>query len=135
VFASQCADCEFESSVYEYAYNDIKHLFGKNYCKATSSNLDSSILRGCHTVTFMPCDSQGRGDVTVNWLYTSRKKLNIAISDTFKYALRVFACSQKFYGCFEVDAFTSARLYLEERQVFCSMPIGFYTEANVIISQ
>ena len=114
VFASQCADREFESSVYEYAYNDIKHLFGKNYCKATSSNLDASVVRGCHTVTFMPCDSQGRGDVSVNWQDASRQKLNIAISDTFKYALRVFACSQKFYGCFEVDAFTSARLYLEE---------------------
>ncbi len=79
VFASQCADREFESSVYGHAYNDIKHLFGKNYFKATISNHDASVLRGCHTVTFMPCDSQGRGSVTVNGLDTSRKKLNIAI--------------------------------------------------------
>lgn len=44
VFASQCADQQFESSVYERAYNDIKHFFGENYSKANSSEGHTLIM-------------------------------------------------------------------------------------------
>ena len=46
----------------------------------------------------------------------------MAINDTFKYALKSYACSHKYYDSFQVRAYTSARLLLEKY----STPILFY---------
>ncbi len=52
VFASQCADREYESTVYNHAYNDIKHLLGAE--KKIEANVDtiSPLYCGQHLVTF-----------------------------------------------------------------------------------
>ncbi len=46
----------------------------------------------------------------------------MAINDTFKFAVKSFACSQNYYDSFQVTAYTSACLLLEKY----STPVLFY---------
>ena len=48
----------------------------------------------------------------------------MAINDTFKYAVKSFACSHKYYDSFQVRAYTSTRLLLEKY----STPVLFYAK-------
>ena len=63
---------EFETQVYDYAYNDAKHYFGKNYQSQLNIDNDSSTLRGLYTVLFDQCDSCGHGDVHIRWGHKTR---------------------------------------------------------------
>ncbi len=77
VFASQCADREYESTVYTHAYNDIKHLLGAE--KKIEANVDtiSPLYRGQHIVTFLHGNVFGGDTVTVQW--KDRPKKNSAL--------------------------------------------------------
>jgi hypothetical protein len=114
VFASQCADREYESTVYNHAYNDVKHLLGAE--KKIVANVDtiSPLYHGQHLVTFAHGIVFGGDTVTVQWKDKTREKVSMAINNTFKYAVKSFACSQKYYDSFQVTAYTSARLLLEK---------------------
>ena len=48
VFSSQCSDREYESTVYNHAYNDVKHILGAE--KKIAANVDtiSPLYRGQH---------------------------------------------------------------------------------------
>ena len=46
VFASQCADREFESFVFEYAYNDIAELLGEGYDRLDNPSADIVLIKG-----------------------------------------------------------------------------------------
>ena len=123
VFASQCADREYESNVYTHAYNDIKHLLGGAET-TNAANVDriSPLYRGQHLVTFATGNVFGGDSVSVQWKDKTRNKVGIAISNTSKYAVKTFACSQTYYDSFQVTAYTSARLLLEKYLT----PVLFY---------
>lgn len=50
VFAHQCANHEFETQVYDYAHNDIKHCFGHNYERKVNTENDKTSFQGLYTV-------------------------------------------------------------------------------------
>ena len=114
VFASQCADREYESKVYNHAYNDVKHLLCAE--KKNEANVDtiSPFYRGRHIVTFAHGNVFGGDTVTVQWTDKTKEKFSMAINDTFKFAVKSYACSHKYYDSFQVNAYTSARLRLKE---------------------
>jgi hypothetical protein len=108
VFASQCADREYESTVYNHAFSDIKHLLGAK--KKIEDNVDtfSTLYRGQHMVTFSNGNVFGGDTGLVQWKDKTREEVSMAINDTFKYAVKSFACSHKYYDSFQVRAYTSA---------------------------
>ena len=122
VFASQCADREYESTVYNHAYNDVKHLLCAE--KKIEANVDtiSPFFRGQHIVTFAHGNVFGGDTVTVQWTDKTKEKFSMAINDTFKFAVKSYACSHKYYDSFQVKAYTSARLQLENYLT----PVLFY---------
>ncbi len=122
VFASQCADREYESTVYNHVYNDIKHLPGTE--KKSVENVDtiSPLYCGQHLVTFANGNVFGGDTVLVQWKDKTREKVTMAINDTFKFAVKSYACSHKYYDSFQVTAYTSACLLLEKY----STPVLFY---------
>jgi hypothetical protein len=122
VFASQCADREYESTVYKHAYNDIKNFLGTE--RKTLENVDmiSTIYCGQHLVTFTNGNVFGCDTVSVQWKDEIREEVSMAINNTFKYVLKSFACSCKYYDSFQVRAYTSAPLLLEKY----STPVLFY---------
>ncbi len=122
VFASQCADREYESTVYNHAYNDIKHLLGAE--KTIQANVDTikPFYRGQHIVTFAHGNVFGGDTVTVQWKDKTREKYSMAINDIFKFAVKSYACSHKYYDSFQVKAYTSAQLLPEKN----STPVLFY---------
>jgi len=65
VFASQCADREYESTVLNHANNDVKHLLGAE--KKIEANVDtiSPFYCGQHFVTFAHGNVFGGDTVTV----------------------------------------------------------------------
>jgi hypothetical protein len=108
VFASQCADREYESTVYTHAYNDIKHILGAEKKNAANVDRISPFYCGQHLVTFAHGNVFGGDTVSVQWKDKTREKVSMAINDTFKYGVKSFACSQKYYDSFQVTAYTSA---------------------------
>ncbi len=107
-FASQCADREYESTVITHAYNDIKHLLGAESKNAANVKRISPFYCGQHLVTVATGNVFGGDSVLVQWKDKTREKVSMAINDTFKYAVKSFACSQKYYDSFQVTAYTSA---------------------------
>jgi hypothetical protein len=95
VFTSQCADREYESTVYTHAYNDIKHLLGAETKNAANVDRISPFYRGKHLITFATGNVFGDDFVSVQWKDKTREKVSMAINNTFKYAVKSFACSQK----------------------------------------
>ena len=65
VFASQCADREYELSVFKHAYNDIKHLLGAEKKGITHDNTVGTLYRGQHLVTFANGNFFGGDTVSV----------------------------------------------------------------------
>ena len=65
VFASQCADREYESTVYNHAFNDIKHLLGAK--KKIQANVEtfSTLYCGQKMVTFSNMNVFGGDTVSV----------------------------------------------------------------------
>ena len=61
VFASQCAEREFESFVFKYAYNDIEDLLGEGYNRLNNLSAENISIKGKHTIRFSSCDNRGRG--------------------------------------------------------------------------
>ncbi len=122
VFASQCADREYESTMYNHAYNDVKHLLGTE--KKIEANVDtkSQFYRGQHLVTFAHGNVFGGDTVPVQWNDKTREKFSMTINKIFKFAAKSYACSHKYYNSFQVKAYTSARLLLEKY----STPVLFY---------
>jgi hypothetical protein len=56
-----------------------------------------------------------------------REEVSMAINNIFKYALKSYACSHKFYDSFKVRAYNSAQLPLEKY----SKPVLFYFNNNL----
>jgi ribosomal protein L33 len=100
----------------------IKHLLGAE--KKNVANLDTigTLYRGHYLVTFTNGNVFGGDTVSVQWKHKIREEVSMAINDTFKFALKSYACSHKFYDSFQVRAYTSARLLLEKY----STPVLFY---------
>ena len=94
--------------VHKHAYNDIKHLLGAE--KKTGANVDtiSTLYCGQHMVTFSNGNVFGGGTVSVQWKDKTREEVSMAINGTFKYAIKSYACSHKYYDSFQVRAYTSA---------------------------
>ncbi len=77
---------------------------------------------GQHMVTFSNGNVFGGDTVSVQQKDKTREEVSMAINETFKYAVKSFACSHKYYDSFQVRAYTSARLLLEKY----STPVLFY---------
>ena len=109
--------------MYTHAYNDIKHLLGGAET-TNAANVDriSPLYCGQHLVTFATGNVFGGDSVSVQWKDKTRDKVGIAISNTSKYAVKTFACSQTYYDSFQVTAYTSACLLLEKYLT----PVLFY---------
>ena len=101
-FASQCADREYELTVYQHTYNDIKHLLGAE--KKNLANVDTvgTLYCGKQLVTFTNGNVFGGDTVSVQWKDKVREEGSMAINDTFKFALKSYACSHKIYDSFQV---------------------------------
>ena len=86
----------------------IKHLLGAE--KKNVANLDTigTLYRGHYLVTFTNGNVFGGDTVSVQWKDKIREEVSMAINDTFKFALKSYACSHKFYDSFQVRAYTSA---------------------------
>ena len=89
-------------------------VFGEE--KKNMANVDtiSTLYRGQDMVTFSNGNVFGCDTVSVQWKDETREEVSMATNDTFKYALKSFACSHKYYDSFQVRAYTSARLLLEK---------------------
>ena len=74
VFASQCADRQFESSVYKYAYDDIQQSLTGTIINSFNQTLHQVTCKGKHTISFSKCNVNGRGDVNVLWTDSVRNK-------------------------------------------------------------
>ncbi len=94
--------------MYNHAYNDIKHLLGAE--KKIEANVDkiSPLYCGQHLVTFANGNVFGGNTVTVQWKNKTREKVSRAINNTFKFVVKSYACSHKYYDSFQVKAYTSA---------------------------
>ena len=84
--------------MYTHAYNDIKHLLGGAETQ-NAANVDriSPLYRGQHLVTFATENVFAGDSVSVQWKDKTRDKVGMAINDTFKFAVKSFACSQNYY--------------------------------------
>ncbi len=113
VFASQCAQREFESFVHKYAYNDVAHCFGEHFQRTKNIMQDSTATRGQHQISFAACDHRGRGEVSVTWKDNKRR---VEIHPLVTHTLRTYALSQGWKDSFIVHGFTSAYLHCESYQ-------------------
>lgn len=52
VFSKQCAEREFESFVFKYAYNDLATLIGEGYHRVDNHSADKVFLKGKHSISF-----------------------------------------------------------------------------------
>ena len=79
--------------MYNHAYNDIKHLLGAE--KKSVANVDtiSPLYRGQHIVKFANGNVFGGDTVKVHWKDKTREKISMAINNTFKFAVKSYACS------------------------------------------
>lgn len=87
VFASQCAEREFESFVFNYAYNDIEDLLGEGYNRFNNLSADNISIKGKHTIRFSSCDNRGRGEYTVTWHDTNHNSIAVPIHDMITHTL------------------------------------------------
>ena len=125
VFASQCADREYESFVLEYAYNDIAELLGAGYHRVDNQSADFAITKGKHTIRFSSSDNRGRAESSVTWNDQSRNILNIPIHQSITHTLQTFALSHQWMSPFVVHGFTSAHLLcdgVQDRILFHANP-------------
>jgi hypothetical protein len=83
VFASQCAQREFESFVHKYAYNDVAHCFGEHFQRTKNIMQDSTETRGHHQISFAACDHRGRGELGCRLLSNSNLILGVTVTGTF----------------------------------------------------
>jgi hypothetical protein len=67
VFASQCADREYESTVYKHAFDDIKHLLCAEKKNLTHVDTVGTLYCGQHLVTFANGNVFGGDTVSVQW--------------------------------------------------------------------
>ena len=81
VFASQCADREYELAVYKHAYNDIKHLLGVKKKEITHKNMVSILYCGQHMVTFKNGNLYGGDSVLVQWKHRTKDEVNMSINN------------------------------------------------------
>lgn len=116
VFASQCADREFESIVFEYAYNDIAELLGEGYHRVENLSANIVPIKGKHTLSFSACDNRGRGDCTVTWHDKTRNSCNIPVHEMVTHTLRTYALSHKWNSSFLVHGYTSAHIFVDAVQ-------------------
>ena len=65
VFASQCANREYEPAVYKHAYNDIKHLLGTQKKEITHEDTVGTLYCGLQMVTFKNDNLYGGDSVSV----------------------------------------------------------------------
>ena len=96
VFASQCADREYESTVYNHAYNDIKHLLGAEKKNVANFDTISTLYCGQHMVTFSNGNVSGGDTVSVQWKDKTREEVSMGMNNTFNYSVKSFACSHKY---------------------------------------
>ncbi len=94
--------------MYTHAYNDIKHLLGAETKNSANVDRISPFYCGQHLVTFATGNVFGGDSLSVQWKDKTREKVNMAINNTFKYAIKSFSSSQKYYCSFQVTAYTSA---------------------------
>jgi len=142
VFASQCAQREFETFVLKYAYNDVAHYFGELFQRTKNITQECVATRGKHHIFFSSCDHRGRGDATVTWMDNKR---TVELHPLVTHTLRTHAVSQGWKESFVVYGFTSAYLHVEsshdtilfhanpyvyggERYHFCM--VNFFDEHN-----
>ena len=85
-------------------------------------NTVGTLYHGQHLVTFANGNVFGSDIVSVQWKDKIRQEVSMAINNIFKFVLKPYACSHKFYDSFQVRAYTSARLHLEKY----SKPVLFY---------
>ena len=113
----------------------IKHLLGAE--KKNVANLDTigTLYRGHYLVTFTNGNVFGGDTVSVQWKHKIREEVSMAINNTFKFALKSYACSHKFYDSFQVRAYTSALTFGEifnTKSVLCQQLSVWRMEENVI---
>ena len=94
--------------MYKHAYNDIEHLLGEE--KKNVANVDTVGTLYCrqHLVIFTNGYVVGGDTVSVQWKDKTREEVSMAINKMFKFALKSYACSNKFHDSFQVRAYTSA---------------------------
>jgi hypothetical protein len=73
VFASQCADRQFESAVLNYAYNDIENAMSGNAVTCYNDTLHHVQCKGKHKIVFNKSDAHGRGNTNVIWADSSQR--------------------------------------------------------------
>jgi hypothetical protein len=127
VFASQCADRQFESSVFNYAYESMQQSLTGTFVTACNPTLHHVTCKGKHTITFSTCDVHGRGDVDITWSDKLRNKTNSTVHDIVQYALKTHACAHGWKETFAVHGYTSARITLQGR----TEPVLFHANAQV----
>jgi hypothetical protein len=115
VFASQCADRQFEASIYKYAYEDMSESITGKYFKKNTMSDDNLECRGKHSMFFTKSDNRGRGDVQVTWADRARIG-NVRPHDIVQFALRTHACANGWTEEFTVLCYTSVRIILPDRE-------------------
>jgi len=113
VFATQCADRQFESFVYKYAYNDIAELLGEGYHRVNNRSADIAVIKGKHTISFSSSDHRGRGDFSVTWHDKNRNSIDVPIHDMVAHTLRTYARTHEWTSPFVVHGYTSAHILVD----------------------
>ena len=131
VFASQCADREFESQVYRYAYNNISDQLDTHQIRIPNTDTEFTDCKGKFVVQFSGSDLHGRGGCKVTWADNMRNKCNIPIHDLVTHALRTHACAVKWTKPFSVEGFTSGKINL----VGYDKPILFHANDSLFGNQ
>ena len=67
IFALQCADREYESQVYKYAYDNICHQFTNQNSVLLNPDFEIASCKGKFTMQFTNSDQYGCGDANVTW--------------------------------------------------------------------
>ena len=102
IFLSQCADRAYESTVYNHAYKDIKHLLGAEKKNIAHVDTAGTLYCGQQLVTFTNGNLFGGDTVSVQWKDKIREEVSMAINDIFKFVVKSYACSHKYYDSFQV---------------------------------
>lgn len=131
VFASQCAEREFESFVIQYAYNDISNCFGEQYHLQQNASPEIVNARGKHVISLSACDHRGRGDCTVTWSDRTRGSTQTSVHELITHTLRTYAISNGWNLPFVVHGFTSAYINVESTDkavLFHANPLVYGSE-------
>jgi hypothetical protein len=131
VFASQCADREFESQVYRYAYNNISEHLDTHQIRIPNTDTEFTDCKGKFIMQFTGSDIHGRGGCKVTWADNMRNKCNIPIHELVTHALRTHACAVKWREAFCVEGFTSGKINL----VGYDRPILFHANDSLFGNQ